>query len=470
MPSFVQVFSLDLIHSAVDLMINERVQAIVGPQTSDEASFVVDLGNRSKVPVISFSATSPSVSPAKTPFFVRTAVNDSSQAKSIAALIRKFGWQQVVPVYEQSEYGTGMIPYIVDAIKAVGARAPYSSPIPPSASDDFISKELYKLMNMESRVFLVHMTTRLALRFFAKANEARMMSEGFAWILSEGLTSQLGTVDPSVLRKDLLGVLGMKPHVKKSEKLQDFRRRWLGEFRKENPESGISDLTVDGLWAYDTVWALAKAAEIVGVVDPGYSQRRTLTDPPDLTALGVSKTGQRLLDAILRTEFTGLSGQFQLIGGQLNRPAFEIVNVAGAAERTIGYWTEDGLMRGLDRGSSKPSMDDLSPVIWPGDTAVVPKGWVNPVIGKKLKILVPGPVDPGFHSFLRADRDPQTGKLVVSGFAIEVFEAALKELPYALPVEYFQLHRLPGKPPAKYDDLVHKVFEQVCPQNPINYL
>ncbi|CAA6670290.1 unnamed protein product [Spirodela intermedia] len=435
--------------AAVDLMINERVQAIVGPQTSDEASFVVDLGNRSKVPVISFSATSPSVSPVKTPFFVRTAVNDSSQAKSIAALVRKFGWKQVVPIYEQSEYGTGMMPYIVDAIKAVGARAPYSSSIPPSASDDFISKELYKLMNMESRVFLVHMTTRLALRFFAKANEARMMSKGFAWILSEGLTSLLGTVEPSVLRKDLLGVVGLKPHVVKSNKLQDFKSRWLRDSRKENPLSDISDLTVYGLWAYDTVWALAMAAEKVGAVDPGYSQLRGLRDPPDLTALGFSNTGERLLDEILRTEFTGVSGHFQLI-----------VNVVGEAERTIGFWTEDRLTRDIDGDRSSPSTDELSTVIWPGDTVVVPKGWVNPMIGKKLKILVPGPVDPGFHPFLRADPDPQTGKLVVSGFAIEVFEAALEQLPYAFPVEYFQLHRPDGMPSPKYNDLVRQVFEQ----------
>lgn len=53
----------------------------------------------------------------------------------------------------------------------------------------------------------------------------------------------------------------------------------------------ISDLNVYGLWAYDTVWPLAMVAEGVGVVDPGYSARRTLRNLTDLIALRVSKTG-----------------------------------------------------------------------------------------------------------------------------------------------------------------------------------
>lgn len=61
--------------AAVDLIKNEQVQAIIGPQTSAEAEFVAYLGNTTRVPVLSYSATSPALSPAQTPFFVRTAAN-----------------------------------------------------------------------------------------------------------------------------------------------------------------------------------------------------------------------------------------------------------------------------------------------------------------------------------------------------------------------------------------------------------
>ena len=411
-----------------------------------------------KVPIVSFSATSPSVSPKKTPFFVRTAVDDSYQANATAALISYFSWNSIVPVYEQSEYGTGMIPYIADAVKSVGASIPYSVSIPSFASDDFISKELLRLMTMECRVFLVHMTKALALRFFSRVNEEGMMSEGFAWILSEGLTSRLGAVDPLILKKDFHGIVGFKPYVRRSEKLEDFRRRWLREWgsRKESPEADTLDLTVDGLWAYDTIWAIAMAAERVGPEDPGYSEPpQSLTDLKNFSSIGFSKTGERLLDAILLTKFRGISGNFSLADGQLDCPAFEIVNVVDKSERRIGYWTEHGLRRQLDDVESR----EISPVIWPGDTTAVPRGWVYPLVGKKLRILVPGPVDPGFHSFLRADRDNSTGKLIVGGFVIEVFESALKRLRYPVLVEYYQNSSTP-KP--TYDDLVRLISNKVC--------
>jgi len=66
--------------AAVDLIKNEQVQAIIGPATSAEADFVAYLGNSAHVPVLSSSATSPDLSPAHTPFFVRTAANDSFEA------------------------------------------------------------------------------------------------------------------------------------------------------------------------------------------------------------------------------------------------------------------------------------------------------------------------------------------------------------------------------------------------------
>ncbi|KAJ0090997.1 hypothetical protein Patl1_14362 [Pistacia atlantica] len=54
--------------AALDLMKNEKVHEIIGPQKSEEAQFVIDLGRKTNVPVVSFSATSPSLSPTKNSF------------------------------------------------------------------------------------------------------------------------------------------------------------------------------------------------------------------------------------------------------------------------------------------------------------------------------------------------------------------------------------------------------------------
>lgn len=44
--------------AATDLIKNVQVKAIIGPQTSSQAQFVMELGNKAHMPILSFSATS----------------------------------------------------------------------------------------------------------------------------------------------------------------------------------------------------------------------------------------------------------------------------------------------------------------------------------------------------------------------------------------------------------------------------
>ena len=47
--------------TALDVIYSVEVQAIIGPETSMQANFIISLGNKAQVPIISFSATSPSL-------------------------------------------------------------------------------------------------------------------------------------------------------------------------------------------------------------------------------------------------------------------------------------------------------------------------------------------------------------------------------------------------------------------------
>jgi len=140
------------------------------------------------------------------------------------------GWREAVLVYSDNEYGEGVIPYLTDALEAVEARVPYRSVISPSATDDQIGEELYKLMTMQTRVFIVHMYRSLGTRLFAKAKEIGMMTEGFVWIMTDCLTADLlSTPDPSVT-DTMQGVLGVKPSVPNTRELKYFRVPWKRKF------------------------------------------------------------------------------------------------------------------------------------------------------------------------------------------------------------------------------------------------
>ncbi|XP_058068556.1 glutamate receptor 2.7-like [Magnolia sinica] len=446
----------------LDLLKNVGVKAIIGPTTSSQAEFVVDLGDKTQVPILSFSATSPSLNSIRTPYFVRIAQNDSSQVKAIAAIVKAFGWREVVPIYEDTDYGNGVIPFLTDAFQEIDAKVPYRSVIPPSATDDQILEELYKLMTMQTRVFVVHMFSSLASRFFSKVNDVGMMSDGYVWIITDGLTELLDSMDSSVI-DSMQGVLGVKPYIPKSIELDNFTVRWKRKILLENPNITKPELSIFGLWAYDAVHALAMAVEQVGVMKSSFLKPETSQNSTDLANLGVSKMGPKLLDAILNTTFKGLSGEFSLFNGQMQSSSFQIINVVGKGGRGIGFWTPvSGLSRVLNKNTTNKiystTMDDIKFVIWPGESKDLPRGWVIPTSGKKLRIGVP--VKDGFSEFVKVEGNPSNSLITATGFCIDVFDAVREQLPYALPYEFVPFENANGQSAGTYDDLIYQVFLQ----------
>ncbi|PIA37057.1 hypothetical protein AQUCO_03100069v1 [Aquilegia coerulea] len=453
---------VDAASSAIDLIKNVQVQAILGPQSSSEAEFLVDIGNKTQVPIISFSATSPSISSSKTPYFIRTALNDSTQVKAIAAIVEAFGWREVVPIYEDTDYGEDIIPYLTDAIQDVNARVPYRSIISPSSTADQIHGELYKLMTMQTRVFVVHMTSSLSSRLFLIAKEVGMMTKGYVWIITDGLTDLLSSMDASIV-DSMQGVLGIKPHVPKSEKLDTFSTRWRRKFLHDNPDIDRAELSVFGLWAYDSVWALAMAVEKVNTVKPIFEKLINAKNSTDLETLGISQIGPKLLESILQTNFNGLSGEFWIKDGQLQSSAFHIVNVIGKGGRDIGFWTPalgiSGKLNQTGKEIYTTNKDNLRAIIWPGESTVVPKGWEVPTSEKKLKIGVP--VKDGFSEFVTVKKDPRTNATLVTGFCIDVFKTVTDSMPYAIPYEFVPFAKDDGQSAGGYNELVDQIYFQI---------
>ncbi|KAM7476159.1 hypothetical protein LguiB_023402 [Lonicera macranthoides] len=449
------------LYGAIDLLKNVQVQAILGIQSSTHADFVIDIGNNAKVPIIS-QAISPSLSPKESPYFIRAAQCSSSQVKAIAAIVKAFSWREVVFVYVDDEYGSGVLPYLTDALLDVNTLVRYRSVLPPSAADDQILKELYKLMTMQTRVFVVHMLPNLASRFFLKVKEVGMMRKGYTWIITDGLTSLLDTLDSRAINS-MQGVLGIKPYIPPSTELEDFTKRWNKRFHQENPGIETFKLNAFGLWAYDSIFALGAAIERSGATSlqhfnkPATNTRGNLTD---LSSIGTSEMGPKLLPLLRNIRFKGLSGDFHIIDGQLKPSAYQIVNVVEKGAREIGFWTSEyGISNKSmprDKHAYTASKDDLRNIIWPGKTSVIPKGWEMPTNEKRLRVGVP--VKSGFSEFVKVERDPQTTEVIATGYCINVFKEVMLSLPYAVPYDLLPFEAPDGESAPSYDDLVYQVF------------
>ncbi|KAK2969962.1 hypothetical protein RJ640_008302 [Escallonia rubra] len=426
---------IDAATSALSLLKDERVDAIIGPQKSVQANFVMDLGERAHVPIISFSATSPSLLPQPPNYFLQTAQSDDTQVGAIAAIIKSFQWKDIVMIFEDTVYGKGIVPYLANALQDIDARFSYRSVFPLSASDDFILKELYKMMTMQTRVFVVQLSHSLAARLFLNAKEIGMMNKGYAWILTSGLTDIYTSMEPNV-KEAMQGVLGVKHQIPQPVKQ--------------------GKTSIVGIWAYDTLWALAMAAEKVGVKEPvAFDTTRTMNST-NVFSFKTSQTGPKLLKAMLETRFKGLGGDFRLIKGRVLPSPFQIINVI-EKEEEIGIWT---LSQGiLWKTSNSTSTKNLRGIIWPGESDDDPKGWEVPTSGKKLRIGVP--VKSGFTEFVKVDWDPRTNLPNVSGYAIKVFESVMKALPYDVPREYVPFVKTDYTSGGSYyNDLVYQVYLQ----------
>ncbi|TYG60105.1 hypothetical protein ES288_D07G041500v1 [Gossypium darwinii] len=446
--------------AAVELIRNVEVQAIIGPRSSMQANFVISLGNKSQVPIISFSATSPSLTSLKSPYFFRAARSGSFQVNAIRDIVEEFGWREVVPIYIDNLFGETLIPYLTAALQEINIRVPYLSVIPESADDDLITKELYKLMNNQTRVFIVHVAMPLGSRILVKDEEIGMMSEGYVWIMTDSMTTLWRSINSSAINA-LQGILGVKSYVPKSKELENFTVRWKRKFQSDNPNVN-AEMNIIGLWAYDATFAVARAVENAGTANLRFNRTNISgSGATDLETLGVSQNGPQLIKELSKINFTGLSGDFHFVNGQLESSVFQIVNVNGNGERRVGFWTpQSGLVKDWKstntsaKSSSKPK---LGPIIWPGDTNSVPKGWKIPVEGKKLKIGVP--VKDGFTEFVKVTWDSNSKKAKsIGGYCIDVFDAVMSKMPYPVPYEYVPFATPEGNAAGSYNDLIDQVF------------
>ncbi|KAI3916736.1 hypothetical protein MKW98_011404, partial [Papaver atlanticum] len=459
----------DAASQARDLIKNVGVQAIIGPLTSLQAIIVADLGNKAQVPIISFTATSPTVSTSQNPYFIRTTHSDLAQVYVIAELVKTFGWCQVVPIYEDTEYGRGVIPYLTDAFQAIDTKVPFRSIISPSATDAEILKALYKLMAMQTRVFVVHMTESLGRRVFQKAKMIGMICEGYAWIITDGLANFLGSFNSSVI-DSMQGILGVRPYIPRSIELDEFRPRWQKRFAQDNPDTEKFELNIFGLRAYDTVWALANVLERLETMNSSHLWRsQAVYNRTAMAASGVSQIGPMLLQLMHEINFADRRiyvGNFNLIDSELQSDTFQLLNVIGNGGREIGVRTTSN---GISRDSSSLITTRAKDFSTPKEIYELLYGPENLLLFQKVgcflkwekKLRIGVPVNRGFNEFVKVTRNSShNNSTYVTGYCIDVFKAVLELLPYPVLYEFVPFEKADGTTAGTYDDLVYQVYDK----------
>ncbi|EOX98906.1 Glutamate receptor 2 isoform 1 [Theobroma cacao] len=445
---------------ALQFMESDKV-AIIGPQSSVMAHVLSHLVNELHVPLLSFTALDPSLSPLQYPFFVQTAPNDLFQMIAIAEMVSYFGWTDVIALFSDDDQSRNGIITLGDKLSERRCRISYKGALSPdlTATRSEVSRELAKIQMMESRVIVLHTFSKTGLLVFEVAKSLGMMGKGYVWIASSWLSTVLDSTSPlkSETANSIRGALTLRPHTPDSKRKRNFMSRW------NQLSNGSIGFNPYGLYAYDTVWMIARAVKLLldqgGTISFSNDSRlnafggRTL----NLSALNTFDGGKQLLDNILETNMTGLTGPIRFNQERsLINPSFDIINAIETGYQHIGYWSNySGLSivppetlysKKPNRSSSNQQLDS---VVWPGGETTKPRGWVFPNNGRELRIGIPKRVS--YRDFVLL----VNGTDNVKGYCIDVFLAAIRLLPYAVPYRFIPFgdgHKNPS-----YYELVNKV-------------
>ncbi|WOG95091.1 hypothetical protein DCAR_0314393 [Daucus carota subsp. sativus] len=413
---------LQALEAAQGLVVKNVKAMIVGPEMSLDEKLLALISDEAKVPIFSLSG---SASFDEYPYFLQLSNGEALQFEATATLAESFQWKNVIFICEDSEFKSGVVSHLFESFQEKNIQIDYISSLSPTISDDGILAELHKLMGMETTIFVLHMKPSFASRLFLSVKTLGMMSQGYAWIFTDKTRNHLHSMNPEELMQSIEGALALKPY----------------------------ELSAYGLWAYDAVWALAKAVEGVDTqIDlksiEGQSSESTSADSE------VSHTGKILLDELVKTRIKGLSGDFKTVNRTVPiLQAFEIVNVIREGERRVGFWAKGvGITRDIMHPAS--SNNDLKVIIWPGGSIVTPRGMHI----KKLRVGIPH--NTAFKEFISQENDPQTSMIRPIGFCVDVFQAALELLPYNVMYEFIPSANVTGETEGTYNDLLYQIYLQ----------
>lgn len=423
-------------------VLEEDAVAIVGPQSSTIANMISFISSGLQVPLITFAATDPTLSSLQYPFFLRVAQSDSYQMEAMADLISYYGWRKVIGIYVDNEYGrNGM--YALDDELAKKMSSLHKISIPLKASRKYMMDVMRASKDLGPRVYVVHASPDSGLEIFIVARELNMMTNDYVWLATDWLCSTLDTLENLDLQKTLSGlqgVVGFRQYVPESSQRNNYLFKWE---KMQNKSVTDSRLNAYGYYAYDTIWAIAYA------IDRFFNDNGNLTfslndDLMNLQGnlqfdkLRTFDNGHILLQKLLLSNFTGLTGQVQFDRSQnLISGMYQVINIDGHMIRTVGYWANHMGLSTLipdilhTNGSKNYKQNQsLDRVFWPGGEVNIPRGWVPSTNEKPLRIAVPHRLSYG--NIVNVSEDNHS----FQGYAIDVFRAAIKLVPYEIPYRF----------------------------------
>ncbi|XP_054610759.1 metabotropic glutamate receptor 5-like [Dunckerocampus dactyliophorus] len=386
------------------------IVGLIGPGSSSVAIQVQNLLQLFNIPQIAYSATSMDLSDKSLyKYFMRVVPSDMQQARAMVDIVKRYNWSYVSAIHTEGNYGESGMEAFKDMAAKEGICIAHSDKIYSNAGERNFDKLLHKLRGHlpKARVvacFCEGMTVRgilMAMRRQQLVGEFLLVgSDGWAdrYDVTDGFEREAAGGITIKLKSAYVTwfddyYLKLKPH-------SNLRNPWFPEFwqhrfqcklRGHPQESAVYNRTCSSReslrhqYAQDTkmgfvinaIYSMAYGLHAMQqVLCPGYKGLCESMRPID---------GRQLLEYLMRTNFTGVSGEiihFDQSGDSPGR--YEIMNFKHMGEDEyayvhVGSWDQGGLR-----------MNDME--IWNNDSDIITSVCSEPCQKAQIKVIRKGEV------------------------------------------------------------------------------
>nr|XP_057943509.1 metabotropic glutamate receptor 5-like [Doryrhamphus excisus] len=386
------------------------IVGLIGPGSSSVAIQVQNLLQLFNIPQIAYSATSMDLSDKSLyKYFMRVVPSDMQQARAMVDIVKRYNWSYVSAIHTEGNYGESGMEAFKDMAAKEGICIAHSDKIYSNAGERNFDKLLHKLRGHLPKARVVACFCEgMTVRGILMAMRRQQLVGEFLLVGSDGWADRYDVTD-GYEREAAGGItiklksayvtwfddyyLKLKPH-------SNLRNPWFPEFwqhrfqcklRGHPQESATYNRSCSSReslrhqYAQDTkmgfvinaIYSMAYGLHAMQqVLCPGYKGLCESMRPID---------GRQLLEFLMRTNFTGVSGEIIHFDQNGDSPGrYEIMNFKHMGEEEyayvhVGSWDQGGLR-----------MNDME--IWSNDSDVITSVCSEPCQKAQIKVIRKGEV------------------------------------------------------------------------------
>uniref|UniRef100_A0A7N6F6C8 Metabotropic glutamate receptor 5 n=1 Tax=Anabas testudineus TaxID=64144 RepID=A0A7N6F6C8_ANATE len=394
--------------SATPMRGKKPIVGLIGPGSSSVAIQVQNLLQLFNIPQIAYSATSMDLSDKSLfKYFMRVVPSDAQQARAMVDIVKRYNWSYVSAIHTEGNYGESGMGAFKDMAAKEGICIAHSGKIWSNAGEQSFDRLLERLRaHLPKARVVACFCEGMTVRNILMAMRRQGLVGEFLLIGSDGWADRYDVTDGFV--KEAAGGITIKlqsadvkwfdEYYLKLRPENNFRNPWFPEFwqhrfhcrlkghaQESNKYNRTCSKSLRQQYAQDTkmgfvinaIYSMAYGLHnMQRALCPGYQGLCDAMRPID---------GATLLDFLMKTNFTGVSGEGILFDENGDSPGrYEIMNFKKMGKDyydyiNVGSWDNSGL-----------KIDDDE--IWPNKDTIIKSVCSEPCDKGQIKVIRKGEV------------------------------------------------------------------------------